>query len=90
MPCVWDECKNRNKAGNPCWGNRKGNVSQLYFNDHMMSYRTKSGCENSQMRGYEHANYRGSHFIMKDGAPNTPGWMYNRISSVQEVRVPTS
>ena len=27
---------------------------------------------------------------MKDGARNTPGWLYNRISSVLEVRVPTS
>jgi len=56
----------------------------------MMSYRTKSGCENSQMRGYEHSNYGGNHFIMKDGAHNTPGGLYNRISSVLEVSVPTS
>jgi len=85
-PCIWDECKDSGTS--PCYKNRSGSISSMYWNDGMSSYELKSGCENWEMRAYEHSNYQGSYFVMERGGhKQVPNGWNDRVSSVKAVAI---
>lgn len=85
-PCIWDECKDSGTS--PCYKDRSGSISSMYWNDGMSSYELKSGCENWEMRAYEHSNYQGSYFVMERGGhKQVPNGWNDRVSSVKAVAI---
>ena len=72
-PCVWNECKDWSHDGDPCVYDRKGSLPNMKWNNAMSSYELKGGCENWEMRAYDHENYQGNYFVMqRGGRKNVP------------------
>lgn len=87
--CKWVECKDWSWDRNGPCTQHIGSRPSMYWNDGMSSYELKEGCENWEMRAYEHGNYSGQYFVMQPGGRkdlNGPiGWYNDRISSVKAV-----
>ena len=84
--CTWHECKDWSWDGDPCYYNRKGSISRMYWDNGMSSYELKGGCNNFEMRAYDHPNYKGSYFVMKGGGrKDVPGGWNDRVGSVLAV-----
>lgn len=90
MSCVWDECKDWTWDGDPCYKNRKGTIGSMYWDDGMSSFRIKEGCEDKQMRAYEHPldHSPNDYFVMRGAHANVPDGWNDRVSAVKEVDVP--
>jgi hypothetical protein len=89
MSCVWHECKDWTWDGDPCYYNRKGSLKSMYWDNGMSSWNmVGKHCKDKQMRGYDHANYKGDYIVLR-GHGNAPGGWDNRVSSVKEVTIPT-
>ena len=85
-PCIWNECKDWSRDGDPCYYNRKGSISSMYWDNGMSSYELKGGCENWEMRAYDGKNYTGDYFVMeRGGRKDVPGGWNDRVSSVKAV-----
>src|SRR6056300_1230904 len=52
-PCIWNECKDWSWDRDPCYYNRKGSISSMYWDNGMSSYELKGGCEHWAMRTYD-------------------------------------
>src|SRR6056300_1334155 len=62
--CNWTECKDWSYDNDSPCSERVGSTPNMVWNDSMSSYDLKSGCENWEMRAYEHASYKGDYFVM--------------------------
>src|SRR5210317_662978 len=85
-PCIWNECKDWSWDGDPCYYNRKGSISSMYWDNGMSSYELKGGCENWEMRAYDNKNFTGDYFVMeRGGRKNVPNGWNDRVGSVKAV-----